>query len=180
MAPHLGRPVGRPPQSGTQVRIVDLPYQAKSWSRPRRVVAKIEWHRGELCPRIGLVITNSRLPAGKVIKVYNGRGDVENRIKGGKNTLRWGKTSCQRFEANRARLQMGVLAYNLLHMMREFYVWGEEVRRSIGLADQAINQSGRQGFLSCPEMVCPCGLRLSSGTPLPGSAGLGSSGFPAS
>jgi hypothetical protein len=32
-------------------------------------VAKIEWHRGELFPRIGFVITNSRLPAGKVIKV---------------------------------------------------------------------------------------------------------------
>ena len=24
---------------------------------------------------------------------------------------------------------MGVLAYNLLHMIRQFYVWGEEVRR---------------------------------------------------
>ncbi|MCH6567045.1 MAG: transposase [Nitrospinae bacterium] len=35
------------------------------------------------------------------------------------------------FEANQARLKMGVLAYNLLHMLRQFYVWGEEVRRSI-------------------------------------------------
>ena len=60
-----------------------------------------------------------------------GRGDVENRIKEGKNTLRWDKTSCQRFEANQARLQMGVLAYNLLHMIRQFYVWGEEVQRSM-------------------------------------------------
>jgi hypothetical protein len=100
------------------VKIVDLHYQAKSWSRPRRVVAKIEWHRGELFPRIGFVVTSSRLPASKVTKVYNGRGDVENRIKGGKNTLRWDKTSCQRFEANQARLQMGVLAYNLLNMIR--------------------------------------------------------------
>ena len=131
LAPHLGRPVGRPPQSGIQVNIVDLHYQAKSWSRPRRVVAKIEWHRGELFPRIGFVVTSSMLPAGKVTKVYNGRGDVENRIKEGKNTLRWDKTSCQRFEANQAQLQMGVLAYNLLHMIRQFYVWGEEVRRSI-------------------------------------------------
>ena len=36
-----------------------------------------------------------------------------------------------RFEANQARLQMGVLAYNLLHMIRQFYVWGEEVKRSM-------------------------------------------------
>jgi Transposase DDE domain group 1 len=131
IGPFLNRPVGRPPQSGIQVKIIDLHYQAKSWSRPRRVVAKIEWHGGELFPRIGFVVTNSRLSAGKVVKVYNGRGDGENRIKEGKNTLRWDKTSCQRFEANQARLKMGVLAYNLLHMIRQFYVWGEEVRRSI-------------------------------------------------
>ena len=46
-------------------------------------MAKIEWHRGELFPRIGFVVTNSRLPAGKVIKVYNGRARLENRIKEG-------------------------------------------------------------------------------------------------
>jgi hypothetical protein len=128
---YLNRPVGRPPKSGIQVKVVGLQYQAKSWHKPRRVVAKIEWDRGELFPRIGFVVTNSRLPAGKVIKVYNRRGDMENRIKEGKNTLRWDKTSCQRFEANQARLKMGVLAYNLLHMIRQFYVWGEEVKRSI-------------------------------------------------
>lgn len=131
LEPHLNRPVGRPPKSGIQVRILDLHYQAKSWSRARRVVAKIEWHRGELFPRIGFVVTSSRLPAGKVVKVYNGRAEIENRIKEGKNTLRWDKTSCQRFEANQARLKMGVLAYNLLHMIRQFYVWGEEVKRSM-------------------------------------------------
>ena len=96
-----------------------------------RVVAKNEWHRGELFPRINFVVTNSRLFAGKVIKVYKGQGEIENRIMEGKNSLRWDKTSCQRFEANPARLKMGVLAYNLLHMIRQFYSWGEEVKRSI-------------------------------------------------
>jgi hypothetical protein len=33
------------------------------------------------------LVTSSRLPAGKVVKVHNGRGDVENRIKEGKNTF---------------------------------------------------------------------------------------------
>jgi len=42
-----------------------LQYQAKSWGKSRRVVAKIEWHGGELFPRIGFVVTISRLPAGK-------------------------------------------------------------------------------------------------------------------
>jgi len=131
VAPHLNRPAGRPPKSGIQVKIIDLHYQAKSWSRPRRVVAKIEWHRGDLFSRIGFVVTNSRLPVGKVTKVYNGRGDVENRIKEGKNTLRWDKTSCQRFEANQAILKMGVLAHNFLPMIRQFSIWGEEVKRSM-------------------------------------------------
>jgi hypothetical protein len=45
-------------------------------------------------------VTNSRLPAGEAIKVYNGRGDVKNRIEEGKNTLRRVKTSCRRFAAN--------------------------------------------------------------------------------
>ena len=77
------------------------------------------------------MVTNSRLPSGKVIKVYNGRAEIENRGKEGKNTSRWDKNSCQRFDANQTRLKMGVLAYNLEHTIRQFYVWGEEVKRSI-------------------------------------------------
>jgi len=30
-------------------------YQAQSWDRPRRVVAKVEWHPGELYPRVGFI-----------------------------------------------------------------------------------------------------------------------------
>lgn len=48
---------------------------------------------------------------------------------GGQKHMRWDKTSCSSFDANHARLKMGVLAYNLLHMIREFYLFGEEVRR---------------------------------------------------
>jgi len=87
--PHRQRPVGRPPKSGLQVKYVNLEYQAGSWDRIRRVVAKIGWHFGELFPRYYFIVTNSKLAAGKVVKVYNGLGDVENRIKEGKNTLRW-------------------------------------------------------------------------------------------
>ncbi len=39
--------------------------------------------------------------------------------------------SCHRFAANQARLLMGVLAYNLLHMLRQFCLMGEEVKRSM-------------------------------------------------
>ncbi len=99
-------PRGRPPKSGVQIRLVDLRYQAQTWDKDRRVVAKIEWHVGEFFPRIGFIVTNSKPPGGKVVKVYNGRGDVGNRIKEGKNTLRWDKTSCHHFAANQGRLLM--------------------------------------------------------------------------
>ena len=74
---------------------------------------------GELFPRIGFIVTNLNLEAHKVITIYNGRAEIENRIKEGKNTLRWDKTSCDRFAANQARLLVGCLAYNLLHMVRD-------------------------------------------------------------
>ena len=131
VSPHMARPAGRPPRSGRQVKVVDFHYQAKSWTRPRRVVCKLEWGPNQLIPDMNFIVTNSRLHRTKVVKVYNGRGDVENRIKEGKNTLRWDKTSCHRFGANQARLKMGALAYNLLHMLRRFYLKGEGVRRSV-------------------------------------------------
>ena len=33
-------------------------YQAGTWDKPRRVVAKVEWHPGELYPRVGFIVTN--------------------------------------------------------------------------------------------------------------------------
>jgi hypothetical protein len=35
-------------------------YQAGSWTKPRRVIAKVEWHPGELYPRVGFIVTNYR------------------------------------------------------------------------------------------------------------------------
>ncbi|MBI4961746.1 MAG: transposase [Desulfomonile tiedjei] len=54
---------------------------------------------------------------------------MESSIKQSKNTLRRDKTSRHRFAANQARLLMGVLAHSLLHMLRQFYLRGEEVKR---------------------------------------------------
>jgi len=36
----------------------DFEYQAASWDKPRRVVAKVKWHPGELFPRVGSFVTN--------------------------------------------------------------------------------------------------------------------------
>ena len=72
----LTRPVGRPP-SKPQVFFASFTYQARSWARPRRVVAKVEWHQGELYPRVGFIVTNLTRPAERVSKFYNGRGTAE-------------------------------------------------------------------------------------------------------
>jgi hypothetical protein len=125
------RPMGRPPKSGVKVQLFEFYYRAGSWEKRRRVVCKVEWHNDELFPRVGFIVTNSTLREWEVVKAYNGRANVENRIKEAKNTLRWDKTSCHKFEANQARLKMGALAYNLLHMIREFHLQGEDVKRSI-------------------------------------------------
>jgi len=43
----LTRPVGRPPKQPI-VSYASFRYQAAGWTRARRVVAKVEWHQGEL------------------------------------------------------------------------------------------------------------------------------------
>lgn len=47
----LRRPVGRPPNEVRRFH-ANFTYQAGSWSKPRRVIAKVEWHPGELYPRV--------------------------------------------------------------------------------------------------------------------------------
>ena len=113
----LKRPVGRPPKKPV-VRYHDFVYQAQSWNIPRRVVAKVEWHQGELFPRVGFVVTNLNLPPEGVTHFYNGRGTAEQWIKEGKYALNWTRLSCHRFVANQVRLWLFVLAYNLGNFMR--------------------------------------------------------------
>ena len=55
----------------------DIVYQAKSWDKARRVIAKIEHHPDELFPRVGFIITNLKWRNKKVVKFYNKRGTCE-------------------------------------------------------------------------------------------------------
>jgi len=92
--------------------------QAQSWSKPRCVVAKVEWHPGELYPRVGFIVTNLARPAERVVAFYNQRGTAEQWIKEGKGAIKWTRLSCRTFAANAVRLQLHVLAYNLGNFMR--------------------------------------------------------------
>jgi len=113
----LTRPVGRPPKQPI-IYYHDFLYQAGSWERVRRVVAKVEWHQGELFPRVGFVVTNMRAKPKRVVRFYNGRGTAEQWIKEGKYALNWTRLSCHRFRCNQVRLALFVLAYNLGNFLR--------------------------------------------------------------
>jgi hypothetical protein len=75
------RPVGRPSYKPV-VRFRSFLYQAASWTMVRRVVAKVEFHCGELFPRVGLIVTNLGTPSRAVVRFYNKRGTAEQWIRG--------------------------------------------------------------------------------------------------
>jgi hypothetical protein len=113
----LKRPVGRPPHEVRRY-YVSFGYQAQSWNKARRVVAKVEWHPGELYPRVGFIVTNLARPAERVVAFYNQRGTAEQWIREGKGAIKWTRLSCRTFAANAVRLQLHALAYNLGNFMR--------------------------------------------------------------
>jgi Transposase DDE domain group 1 len=113
----LTRPVGRPSHKPV-VWYKSFLYQAASWDKARRVVAKVEHHQGELFPRVGFIVTSLSLPSRAVVRFYNRRGTAEQWIKEGKQATHWTRLSCHRFRANEVRLQLSVLAYNLGNLWR--------------------------------------------------------------
>ena len=112
----LTRPVGRPPNHVRRY-YTGFSYQAGSWDRKRRVVAKVEWHPGELYPRVGFIVTNLSRPAERVVAFYNHR-TAEQYIKEGKYAIKWTRLSCSKFRNNEVRLQLHALACNLGNFMR--------------------------------------------------------------
>jgi len=98
-------------------RFFQTAYQAKSWSRARRVVARVEaTSRGA---DIRFIVTN--LPGrAKLLyeKIYCARGRMENMIKDHKLYTKSDRTSCHRWEANQFRLFLHTGAYWLLHRLR--------------------------------------------------------------
>jgi hypothetical protein len=113
----LVRPRGRPSHAPL-VRYRSFQYQAASWDRPRRVITKIEHHLGELFPRVGFIVTTLTGTNRAVVRFYNQRGTAEQWIKEGKAATHWTWLSCHRFRANKVRLLLGVIAYNVGNLLR--------------------------------------------------------------
>ena len=113
----LPRPVGRPSHKPV-VRYKSFLYQAESWKTARRVVAKVEFHLGELFPRVGFIVTNLETDSRAVVRFYNKRGTAERWIKEGKQAVKMTRLSCHRFRSNEVRLWLSVIAYNLGNLWR--------------------------------------------------------------
>jgi len=113
----LTRPVGRPSHKPV-VWYKGFLYQAASWKTERRVVAKVEFHFGELFPRVGFIVTNLETPSRAVVRFYNKRGKAEQWIKEGKQAVKMTRLSCHRFRSNQVRLALSLLAYNLGNLWR--------------------------------------------------------------
>ncbi len=113
----LKRPVGRPPNYVRRF-YHDFEYRAASWEKARRVIAKVEWHPGDLFPRVGFVVTNLPMEPEWITRFYNQRGTAEQHIKEGKYAFHWTRLSCRKFRDNEVRLQLHALAYNLAIFLR--------------------------------------------------------------
>jgi hypothetical protein len=104
-----------------QRRFSEFSYQADSWDRPRRMVAKVEVQDRGLNRRY--VVTNRRaLRAGQLYDHYIQRGQTENYIKAFKRDLAMDRLSCHRFLANQFRLFLHALAYQLFVRLRDYLV----------------------------------------------------------
>ena len=186
---HLLTPPVGPPSHKPQVFYHSFQYQAKSWHQPRRVVAKVEWHAGELFRCVGFIVTNLTKHSKNVVKFYNGRGIAEQWIKEGKNAVKWTKLSCRTFKDNQTRLQLFTLAYHLANFLRRLALprdvkhWslttlgeklvkiGAKVTRHAKLRDVPTGRGGRDAEIvrrdppanrvsSDPAAVCRWAVRL--------------------
>ena len=66
----LRRSVGRPSHAPV-VRYKSFQYHAASWATARRVVPKVEFHCGELFPRVGFIVTTLEMDSRAVVRFYN-------------------------------------------------------------------------------------------------------------
>jgi Transposase DDE domain group 1 len=97
----------------------EIEYAAKSWSHPRRVVARIEVTRKGADVRY--VVTNLTKGTAQWLydHLYCARGQAENLIKRHKSQLASDRTSCRSPLANQMRLILHTAAYWLMRTLRE-------------------------------------------------------------
>jgi hypothetical protein len=125
-APHLRRPVGRPPKHGRELLVELGMYQAESWRYAQRVILVIvdypDPKTGQLFlePDYFFLVTSytaEERSAEERLERYRQRGTFEDRLG---EFRQWigPKLSSQEFASNEATLLLALLAFNLTNMLR--------------------------------------------------------------
>ena len=99
-------------------RFKTFSYGARSWSKERCVIARVEV--GPMGRDTRFIVTNLTGSRGKHLyeRVYCARGQAENHIKGWKTHLASDRTSCSKASANQMRLMLHGCAYWLWWTLR--------------------------------------------------------------
>ncbi len=145
-----------------QKLINSFEYQAASWSKARRIIAKSEWN--EKGPNQRFVVTNLREDSYEIYdEEYCQRGEeCENRIKELKLDIKADRLSCSDFKANQFRLLMHGFAYWLLHLLREEHLKETELERAqLGTIRLKLIKIGAQIVTTCRKVW----IHLASGYP---------------
>jgi hypothetical protein len=150
--------------TGDKQRLISsFEYQADSWSKPRRVIAKAEWQ--ELGGNQRFVVTNDTGAADKLYdQEYCYRGEAcENRIKELKLDMQADRLSCSDFKANQFRLLMYGFAYWLIDLLRSEYLQNTQLATAqMGTIRLKLIKIGAQIVNTCRRVW----IHLASGYPL--------------
>ena len=113
----------------TQRLFAELRYGAKTWTKRRRVIARLEHGAKGANPRY--VVTNLEGDGKQLYEqLYCQRGEMENRIKEQQLDLFADRTSCHDWWPNQFRLSLSSLAYCLIEAIRRLALTGTDRARA--------------------------------------------------
>ena len=103
-----------------EVQYFSMPYQAQSWSKPRRVCIRSIREAGEFLFQHAFIVTNlsDNVSPEVIFSLYGKRGTMENFIKEAKGGFYFDKTDSPRFLENHVRMMISLLAYNLINCLK--------------------------------------------------------------
>jgi hypothetical protein len=137
-------------------------HKAKSWSRERRAVARIEATPLGLDTRF--VVTNVEYGAAEWIynAFYCARGQAENLIKLHKTQLASDRTSCRSATANQVRLVLHTAAYWLMLTVRDAIPKPRDLARPSSSLQRVRKSIGRQTVKKPNEPLRPQGPKAAN------------------
>lgn len=105
--------------SKTEYFFEETIYQAKSWSKPRKVIIQSVRPAGELFFTHSFFVTNFDLASPQdIVRAYQKRGTMENYIKEAKNGFYFDKMNSHSYMVNEVKMMLTLLGYNLTNWLR--------------------------------------------------------------